>query len=166
MKRILFILFVFIILFISGCSGTEIKQGSSGDAVFIGITKNGISADASEVVISNFHPGAKAEIVYRIHNGTTAAIQPEIYLVDYADVTDYSQANGAVKAPDDISKWVKIPTLDEVVPGEIKDFTVIIEMPKNAEDVPGKFGFQVQVAGNNGGVIQTAVGTWWLVNMR
>lgn len=165
-KRILLILFVALVLSAVGCAGTEIKQGSSGDAIFIGITKNGISSDASEVVIKNFHPGAKAEVVYRIHNGTTAAIRPEIYFVDYADVADYSQANGAVKAPVEVSKWLKIPKLDDVVPGEIKDYTVVIEMPKDEKNIPNKFGFQIQVAGNNGGVIQTAVGTWWLVSMR
>jgi len=156
-----------VLLFVAGCSSPpDIKQGSSGDAVFIGITKNGISADASEVVINNFRPGARAEMIYRIHNGTTAAILPEIYFVDYADITDYSKADGAVKAPANVSEWLIIPKLKDVPPGEIKDFMVAIEIPKDTKDIPDKFGFQVQVAGNNGGIVQTAIGTWWLVNMR
>ena len=167
MLRLIIVLMA-VLLFITGCSSqpADIKQGSSGDAIFIHITKNGISADASEIVISNFRPGARAEIVYRIHNGTTAAILPEIYLVDYADIADYSQANGAVKAPVKVSEWLIIPKLDDVPPGEITDFTVVIEIPKGVKDIPDKFGFQVQVAGNNGGIVQTAIGTWWLINMR
>lgn len=170
MKKVILLLIVLLLLIATSCSNSisqkNIKQGSSGDAIFIGITKNGIMADASEVVINNFHPGAKAEVVYRIHNGTTAPIVPEIYFVDYADITDYSQANGAIKAPVEVSKWLKIPKIDEIVAGEIKDITVVIEMPKDAKDIPDKIGFQVQTAGNNGGIVQTAVGTWWIINMR
>ena len=176
MKRIVVVLSFLVCLVLSGCADSEpvyesidmadIKQGSSGDAVFISVTKNGISADASEVVINNFRPGARAEMTYRIHNGTAAAIRPEIYFVDYADVTDYSKADGAVKSPLYVSDWLVIPKLDDVTPGEIKDYTVAIEIPKDAKDIPDKFGFQIQVAGNTGGKVQTAIGTWWLVNMR
>ena len=116
-------------------------------------------------MINNFRPGARAEIIYRIHNGTAAAIRPEIYLVD-ADVTSYSQADGAVKAPVKAAEWLMIPRLDDIPPGEIKEYTVAIEIPKNVSGIPDKFGFQVQVAGNTGGTVQTAVGTWWLVTMR
>ena len=169
MVRLLFLLIV-LVLFVSGCSNTasphDVKQGSSGDAVFISVTRNGISSDASEVVINNFRPGVKAEMMYRIHNGTAAAIRPEIYFVDYADVTDYSKANGAVKAPSKASEWLIVPKLDDIPPGEIKEYAVAIMIPKGIKDIPDKFGFQVQVAGNTGGTIQTAVGTWWLVNMR
>ena len=170
MVRLVIVVFATVLMIVSGCSNTisldDMRQGSSGDAVFIGITKNGIMADASEVIINNFYPGAKAEITYRIHNGTTAAIRPEIYLVDYADITDYSQSDGAVKAPAEVAGWLDIPNLGEVKQGEIEDFTVIIKMPKGIKDIPNKFGLQVQVSGNNGGIIQTAIGTWWIVNMR
>ena len=167
MLRLILVVFV-TLLFVAGCGNTtplNIQQGSSGDAVFVSIKQNGISADASEVVINNFRPGARAEMIYRIHNGTAAAICPEIYLVD-ADVTNYSKAEGAVKAPVKASEWLMIPKLDDIPPGQIKEYTVAIEIPKNIKDVPDKFGFQVQVAGNTGGKVQTAVGTWWLVTMR
>ena len=173
MLRLLLIALIAVTLFVAGCTKSEseelmqnIKQGSSGDALFVSITKNGIAADASEVVINNFRPGARAEVTYRIHNGTTAAIRPEIYFVDYADIADYSQANGAVKAPIKVVEWLTIPELEEVVPGEIRDYTLVIEIPKGVKDLPDKWGFQMQVAGNTGGFVQTAIGTWWLVNMR
>lgn len=167
MKRMLIATMALLVLLVVGCAKpVELEQGSSGDAVFISITKNGISADASEVVIRNYRAGARAEMTYRIHNGTAAAIQPEIYFVDYADVADYSKANGATKAPMEMSSWLTIPELDEVPPGSIKDYVVAIEIPEDVPKLPKKFGFQVQVAGNTGGKLQTAVGTWWLVNMR
>ena len=167
MKRLLLVVLISVSLFVAGCSSppVDIRQGSSGDAVFISVTKNGISADASEVVINNFRPGSRAEMTYRIHNGTAAAIRPEIYLFD-ADVADYSKADGAVKAPAGVTDWLVIPNLDDVTPGEIKEYTVAIEIPKDIKNLPEKFGFQVQVAGNTGGTVQTAIGTWWLVNMR
>lgn len=175
MKKILFVL-ITVCLFIPGCVASEpvydsidmadIKQGSSGDAVFISVTKNGIAADASEVVINNFRPGAKAEMTYRIHNGTAAAIRPEIYLVDYADVTTYSKAEGAVKAPNGVTDWLVLPKLDDVPPGSIKEYIIGIAIPKDIKNLPEKFGFQIQVAGNTGGTVQTAIGTWWLVNMK
>ena len=175
MKRIIVVLSFLVCLVLSGCADSEpvyesidiedIKQGSSGDAVFISVTKNGIAADASEVVINNFRPGARAEMTYRIHNGTAAAIRPEIYLVD-ADVTNYSKADGAVKAPVNVTDWLVIPALDDVTPGEIKEYIIGIAIPKDIKNLPEKFGFQIQVAGNTGGTVQTAIGTWWLVNMR
>lgn len=185
MKIILSVILLTALLLVSGCraedynqtdaeikapepvfTALEIQQGSSGDAVFIRITQNGIGADASEVVINNYYPGATAEMVYRIHNATVAAIQPEIYFADYADIADYSKADGAIKAPPEMPEWLKIPKLKEIKPGEIEDYTITVEIPKNVKNLPDKFGFQVQVAGNTGGMIQTAVGTWWIVKMR
>ena len=81
-------------------------------------------------------------------------------------MTKYSKSNGAVKAPENVTDWLVIPKLGDVTPGEIKEYTVAIEIPKDVKNLPEKFGFQVQVAGNTGGTVQTAIGTWWLVNMR
>lgn len=157
MKKLLLILFVFLFS-VSGCAGS--------DAILITVTENGIESDTSEVVINNFYPGAKAEITYRIHNKTNGTLTPEIYFVDYAEISDYSKSYGAVKAPAEITEWLKFPKMNELKAGAIKDYTVTIEMPKGTYNIPDKIGFQVQVSGNNGGVVQTAVGQWWLVNMR
>ena len=158
MKKLILLLPIVLLLF-AGCSPT-------GEAISIHVSDNGISADTSEVFIDNYYPGARVEISYRVYNDTDTVIQPEIYFVDYADVADYSQSDGAVKAPPEISEWLKFPSSKDIKPGESKDCTVIITMPKDVSNIPDKFGFQVQVAGNNGGLLQTAVGTWWLVNMR
>lgn len=146
-------------------SSPQLTQGSSGDAVFVKIRGDGIEVDASEVVIGNFRPGARAEMTYRIHNATAVAITPEIYWVD-ADITDYSKADGAVRAPEYVIDWLEIPKLVDVSPGQIADFTVAFVMPKDAKKPADKFGFQVGVAGKTNDKVQTAVGIWWIVNMR
>lgn len=143
----------------------ELTQGSSGNAVFIKLRGDGIEADASEVVIGNFRPGARAEMTYRIHNATGAAIAPEIYWVD-ADIADYSKADGAVKASAYVADWLEIPKLTDIPPGEIVDFTVALVMPKDAKKPADKFGFQVGVAGRTEDKVQPAIGIWWIVNMR
>jgi len=144
----------------------EIKQGSSNDAVFITLRNNGVESDSSEVVIKNFHSGARAEMVYRIHNATGAAIRPELFIVPYADVADYSKADGAVKAPEYMFDWVQMPELTDVNPGQIKDFVVALEMPKDAKKPPKKVAFQVGVASKTNEKVQPSIGIWWLVNMR
>lgn len=144
----------------------QLTQGSSGDAVFVKISQTGISVDASEIVIRNFYPGARAEVTYRIHNATGAAIKPEIYWSKDANVADYSKADGAVRAPDYVADWLQVPKLEDIPPGQIVDYTVAIEMPKEAKKITDSLGFRVDVAGNTGGKLQMAVGTWWLVTMR
>lgn len=144
----------------------DIVQGSSGDAVFIKVSTNGISTDSSEVVVRNFRPGARAEMTYRIHNATAVGIVPEIYLNSNAQIADYSKADGAVMAPPALLSWLVMPDVREIPPGAIVDYPVSLVLPKNVNGLPDKFGFQVVIAGNAGGKVQTAVGTWWLINMR
>ena len=165
MKRIVAILLLGLILF-TGCSKPPeitLTQGSSGDAVFIKISENSISADASEVVVKNFHAGSRAEMTYRIHNATGKAIQPEIYWID-ADVANYSKADGAVKA--NVQSWLTLPENMDVPAGSIREYIVAIEMPKDAKKPADKIGFQIGVCNKNNDKVQTAIGTWWLVSMR
>ena len=144
----------------------ELKAGSSGDAVFFILRENGLSTDSKEVVITNFYAGARAEMIYRIHNATGRAITPEIFIEKYADVADYSEADGAIKPPRYVLDWVELPRINDIPPGQIKEFVVAIQMPKNAEKPADKLGFLIGVAGKTEGEIQPAVGVWWLINMR
>ena len=139
---------------------------SNKDAVFIKITKNGISSDASEVVIRNYRSGARAEMTYRIHNATEVAIMPEIYYNTNADVADYSKANGAIRVSDAVATWLEIPKLSEVPPGRIVDFTLALVMPKDAKKPADKIGFQVGVASKTEAKLQPAIGIWWIVSFR
>ena len=144
----------------------ELIQGSSGNAVFIKITEGGISSDASEVVIRNYYPGARAEMTYRIHNATSVTVTPEIYYNTSADIADYSKADGATKAPDTAINWLEVPQLTDIPPGQIMDFIVTLVIPKDASKPANKFGFQVGVANKTEAKLQPAVGVWWIVNMR
>ena len=166
MNKVLVILLLSVVFVSSSCTRVELPQGSSNDAVFIKMTRNGISTDSSEVVVKNFHEGTRAEIVYRIHNATGKAIMPEIFLVTDADVANYSKADGAVKSPAYIEDWIRLPTLTDVVPGQIKDFIIALEMPKGAKKPANKIGFQIGIAGKTEDKVQTAIGIWWLINFR
>jgi len=63
----------------------------SDKAVVVTIENNGITLEHIEVVVNNFHSGATAEIAYRINNATVREITPDIYLVEGADIADYSK---------------------------------------------------------------------------
>ena len=160
MIKALLLTLVLVVLLIAACS----KQG--GNAIVIKITDNGISADASEVIIKNFSPGARAEMIYRIHNATTKVAMPEVYYNTDADIADYSKADGAIKALASVADWLEIPALSDIPPGQIKDIVVALAMPNDARLTDKKIGFQVGVAGNTDDKVQTAVGIWWLVSMR
>lgn len=162
------VLVLVVLLLLVGCSSSSIpttRDVSDSEVVGITIREGSISAD-SIVEVGNFYPGARAEMVYRIHNATTRAVIPDIYIVDGADITNYSKANGAVKAPDYALEWIELPKLVEVKPGVIEDFVVAIQMPKDKKKFAEKWGFQIGVASTSGEKVQVAVGIWWLVNMR
>lgn len=178
MKKILFVTLSCLLLVLTACvplvppmpqssqPAVAVSQRSDVKAVGVRVRNNGIEADSSEVVIKNFYAGARAEMIYRIHNATSKAIRPDIYINNDADVADYSKADGAVRATPDILSWVVLPVTEDIAPGESKDFVVTMLMPEKAEKVAEKVGFQVGVAGGTGGKLQVAVGTWWLVSMR
>lgn len=170
MRKLILAVLVGVLLLASACVPKPvITEGlpKSGSAVGITIRENGISTDSSEVVVKNFYAGARAEMVYRIHNATAKGVIPEIYLNYDADIADYSKADGAVKASSVVLDWVELPVMSEVGAGCIKDFVVAIQMPKGVGKPSEKMGYQVgvswQVAGSR---VQPAVGIWWLISFH
>jgi len=134
-------------------------------SVGITIRANGMEVDTSDVQVSNFKAGDRAEMTYRIHNATPAAVQPILYVVNGAKVENYSKADGAVSyAP--ASAWMEIPAIPEVAPGAITDVVVALNMPKEATFNGTKFGLQIGASVESNKQITTAVGTWWIVSMR
>ena len=147
------------------------RPTSSGDSdvVLIRVKDGGIESHSSEVVVRNFYAGARAEMIYRIHNATARAIIPEIYINSSANVADYSKADGAVRATPEVLSWIKLPVMEDIAPGETKDFVVAIAMPKGVKKPAEKIGFQIGVAGGTNtlpATVGVAVGTWWLISMR
>lgn len=132
----------------------------------ITITGDGIVSKNSEVVIENFHKGARAEVTYRINNMSSATIMPVIYPIMDANVLDYSKANGHVNAPAFVRDWIQIQTPTLIEPNKFGDFLVAFQMPKDAEKTPGKFAFQIGVSTEVKGQPVGAVGIWWMINMR
>lgn len=147
-------------------SPSVVLTKTNGDIVDITIMENGISSDSSEVVVKNFYAGARAEMVYRIHNATSKTILPEIFFNRDADVADYSKADGAVRAPSYVESWIELPALSNILPGGVVDFIVALQMPEDEERPAEKIAFQIGVAGKTEGRLQSAVGLWWLVSMK
>lgn len=170
MRRVILATLVTAILLLIGCVPKPVVQTTvtpkTENVVGITIRDNGISTDSSGVVVKNFYAGARAEMVYRIHNATAKAVRPEIYIATDADVTNYSKAEGAIRATPQVLSWIELPITKDVAPGAIEDFVVAIAMPKGEKRPAEKVGFQIGVAGATGEKLQMAVGTWWLVSMR
>lgn len=130
------------------------------------VTDSGISVGAAAIEVGNFSPGRHASVIYRIYNDTENTITPDIFPQLNVDPTKYSKAEDYSPAPADTGKWLKIEDSAEIQPGEYKNFTVRIEMPKNASVEADKWAYRVGVAGGVGGFTQTAVSVWWLIDMR
>ena len=168
MKKVLLLLIsILSLLIIVSCAlpSSEMQYKPIHNVVSVVIGDNGISVDASEVVVSNFHSGSRAEMTYRIYNTTSKIAQPSIYWVD-ADIASYSKANGAVKAASEVREWLELPSMEEIQPVSAKDYIVILKMPEEAKKTDNKIGFQLGVCNNNDDKVQTGVGTWWIINMR
>ncbi len=176
-----------VLLMLSGCSLPPITStlptitqpveiSTGGSVVNVEILDDGVSVD-SVVAIGNFHAGARAEAIYRIHNASSKEVTPQIYPNWNWDVANYT-ANGmsdefqktwagkTVKAPDYVKGWIEIPELTSIMPGDTTDFIVALVMPKDAEKPADKIGFVIEVAAKTKGMMQTAVGSWWLVGLR
>lgn len=145
---------------------TETLVVENNNVVVVKVGDGGISADSSRVNISNFYPGARAEVIYVIKNMSSNQITPNINLNLDVNTADYDVAKGYATAPIDTLAWFDIPELGIIQPGNSAYYVVAIELPKEAIDIPEKFAFITECAGNNGGRVQTAVGLWWLIDMR
>jgi hypothetical protein len=116
-------------------------------------------------VISNFHAGAEVDVFYRITNNTDEPTSPTIYLNRKIDPDKYPKAVGYEIAPFYVEDWLELPSVT-VAPGKTKDTIVKMVMPDNFGKTPPKMAFCTGVAEDTGGMYQTAVETWWLVEMR
>jgi hypothetical protein len=113
------------------------------------------------------HPGAEADVVYRVYNDTGEDIKPAI-VPDYdIDTSRYSYAE-AYSAKPELAKlfWLSVPKAEKIEPNNYRDFIVSLQIPKKASIPEDRFAYLVGVSGNTGGIAQTAVSVWWLINMR
>jgi hypothetical protein len=174
-KRLIFGLALVAMLLVAGCVQSapinEVPSQPSGETqgnevVNIIFNEEGIDCDRGEIIVKNLYAGARAEQVFRIHNGISETIIPDIFPIMNCDIENYSRADGAVKAPEYVSSWVELPPFSEIAPGEYRDFVVALQMPEDAEKPAEKFGFVLSFAVKVSGGTRPAIGVWWLVSMR
>ena len=165
----LLIVVVTAMLFLTACGepGATTPQGVNPDAVIpVTISDNGIETTVSEIVIGNFHKGANVDVIYRITNRAEDDLTPTVFLNMKVDPDKYDRAVGYEIAPKFVAEWVKLPEVAKIKSGKSRDIVVSLSMPDSTGKTPSKLAFRTGVAGNTGGMYQTAVETWWLVTMR
>jgi hypothetical protein len=115
-----------------------------------------------KVEVGNFHPGARAEYILSIHNGSD---EPAEFSVSYRVVDN--TAEDYEPAPTEAQAWVTIEDPAPVLAAkETKDVLIAMEMPGDAE-VPPKWEFRIIVKDvTQAGMVQTELACRWLVEMR
>lgn len=143
----------------------EIDDSEYSD-VGIVVSNNGISEDASRVNVSNMYAGARAEVIFAILNESQVDINPSITLVIDVNPSDYDVAKDYCKPPAELVDWLTIPDIGTIKSGEYRLYTVVMEIPENTEFDCDRWAFKTECSGGTGGRVQTAVGLWWLIDMR
>ena len=136
------------------------------NVVVITNTENGISESASRINVRNFHSGARAEVVFLVENKSGRDIYPCLDIKLDVNTSDYDVAKDYENAPASILSWFDVPEIEMIKHGETKTFVLGIEMPKDALKFADKWAFMTECSGDTGGRVQTAVGLWWLIDMR
>ena len=132
-------------------------------------TENGFKQNVTQVTLSNYHKGARAEVTYRIVNNTGRDIQPSIEPVYTVLPEKYSkiEGKGYVAVPSYYSDWIDKPVAGIIESGNEARYTIVLKIPNDTPEViPPRWVFQTIVASGTGGFTQVAPGTWWVINMR
>lgn len=155
------------LLLLAGCAEPEVTAVKPDAVVEVHLLRNGVNI-SSNVEIKNFHQGANVDVIYRITNDTVNDLQPSLYANLGIDPATYSSALDYKATPLFVEDWLKIPGNLKVAAGETRSAVVSLTMPKkfNAELLPDRFTFRVGAASGQGGLFETAVENWWLVEMR
>lgn len=115
-----------------------------------------------KVEVGNFYPGARAEYMISLHNGSD---EPAEFSVSYR-VSD-NTTDGYEPAPAAAGDWVIIAEPAPVLAAkETKDVLIAVEMPGDAE-APPKWEFRIVVKDvTQTGMVQTELACRWLVAMK
>lgn len=114
------------------------------------------------VEVGNYYPGARAEQIIRIHNGSDEQVEYRIYCrqpdnprEDYVKLATFD------------TNWIEIerelPTLEAK---ETKEVLVALAIPEDIEIEPEKWEFWLAVSEATDEMIQTEMAIRWLINMR
>ena len=109
-----------------------------------------------------YYPGARAEHVIPIYNGTDRELQVDL-LFELP-----SEGDGEYTIPPDyVRDWVTFEEESPVIPANsMREILVVLQMPKDAEVFAEKWEFRVTVVPAGQGQVQTAVSQRWLITMR
>jgi len=115
-----------------------------------------------KVEIGNFYPGARAEYMISLHNGSDETAE---FSVSYR-VSD-NITEGYEPAPVTAEGWVIIAEPSPVLAAkETKDILIAVEMPGDAE-APPKWEFWIVAKDvTQTGMVQTELACRWLVAMK
>lgn len=116
-----------------------------------------------KVMVGNFHAGARAEHPLSIHNGSD---KEATFSVSYREASHTNEEYP--KAPKVVQDWVIIAdTTPVIAPKATEDIMVAIVMPEDAIITEPKFEFWIVVRDTTqAGMVQTELGSRWLVSMR
>ena len=116
----------------------------------------------AKVEIGNFYPGARAEYMISIHNGSD---EPAEFSVSYR-VTD-NITEGYEPAPADAESWVTIEDPAPVLAAkETREALITVEMPEDAQ-APPKWEFWIVAKDvTQTGMVHTELACRWLVAMK
>ncbi len=116
----------------------------------------------AKVEVGNFHPGARAEYIISLHNGSDG---PAEFSVRY-EVSD-NVTEGYEPAPATAQDWVTIADPAPVLAAkETRDVLIAVEMPEDAQ-APPKWEFWIVAKDvTQTGMVQTELACRWLVTMK
>lgn len=163
-RRLVAIGSVLVLLVVIGCTSAT-NSGPGSPALGSG---NEPPADATwispaKVMVSNFHPGGRAEYNLTIHNGSTdtAKFSVQYRYPDHVGV-------GYDMPPAVVQDWVIIVDSTIVLQGrETRDVLIVLDMPLDATISSSKWEFWVGVVElNQAGLVRVEMATRWLVSMR
>lgn len=158
-RRLIVISSVLIFLAAGGCTCSSGLIVGSGDKP----PDSATWISPAKVMVSNFHPGGRAEYNLTIHNGGTTAAK---FTVSYRYPDHVGE--GYDMPPAVVQDWVIIVDSTIVLQGrETRDVLMVLDMPLDATIESRRWEFWVAVMEvNQPGLVQTEMATRWLVTMR
>ena len=149
---------------------TEVKEVEQSSVQYVSVP--GMEAklfdidwvSPTEVEIGNYYPGARAEWLLRVHNGSDSIAKYDIgYRIPYSN----NLRDGCQMPPAEAEDWVVITDSTIIImPKETREVLVVLAIPNGAEVSSKKWEFWTSVAKQGQGMVATEVCVRWLINMR
>jgi len=115
-----------------------------------------------KVEVGNFYPGARAEYMISIHNGSD---EPAEFSVSYRVSNNITE--GYVAAPAAAQAWVTIADPAPVLAAKAtREVLIVLEMPEDAQ-APPQWEFWIAAKDvTQTGMVQTELACRWLIEMK